>query len=122
MEDKIAYMIYEYFRVTEKHEAVLDSSDLFSITPHGDDIQDFDARWDKVLLSTSEVPNDKILSSYYKMRVRESDQLRTVLAMYEQENLSRSINAELSEVKDHGKEIHRSNDQNTKLESQKRTN
>ena len=43
---QIAYMIYEYFRVTGAHEAVLDYSDLFSITFHGDDIQDFDSRWD----------------------------------------------------------------------------
>ena len=37
---QIAYMIYEYFRETGAHEAVLDYSDLFRITLHGDDIQD----------------------------------------------------------------------------------
>ena len=46
---QIAEMIYEYFRVTGAHEAVLDCSDLCSITFHGDDIQDFDNRWDTVL-------------------------------------------------------------------------
>ena len=76
-------MIYEYFRVTGAHEAVLDDTDLFSVTLEGDDIQDFDTRWDQVLLSTSEVPSDKILESLHKMQTRESDQLRTVLAMYE---------------------------------------
>ena len=56
-------MIYEYFRVTGAHETVVDFTDLFSITLHGDDVQDFDTRWDQVLLSTREVPNDKILES-----------------------------------------------------------
>ena len=63
----------------------LDYSDLFSITLDGNDIQDFDSRWKEVLSTTSEVPNDKILESLYKMRTRVSDQLQTVLAMYEQE-------------------------------------
>ena len=60
---QIAKMIYEYFRVTGAHEAVLDYSDLFSITLHGDDIQNFDTRWDQVLRSKSELPDDKILQS-----------------------------------------------------------
>ena len=53
---------------------------------HGGGIQDFDTRWDQVLVSKkkSEVPNGKILVSLYKMRRRGCDQLRTVLAMYEQ--------------------------------------
>ena len=82
---QIAYMIYEYFRETGAHEAVLDCSDLFSISSQADDVQDFDTRWDQALLSTSEVPKDDLLDSLYKMRIRESDQLRTVLAMYERE-------------------------------------
>ena len=52
---------------------------------HGDDIPDLNARWDHVSLSTSEVPNDKILESWYKMRIPESDQLQTALVMHEQE-------------------------------------
>ena len=56
---QIAFMTYEYFRVTGAHKAVLDYTDLFSISSHGDDIQDFDTRWDQALLSTSEVPKDK---------------------------------------------------------------
>ena len=76
-------MIYEYFRVTGAHQALLDFSDLFSNPLHGDDMQDFDTRWDQALLSTSELPKDSILESLYKMRIPESDQLRTV--WYEQE-------------------------------------
>ena len=60
-------------------------SDLFSISLHGDDIQDFDARWEQVVLSASEVPKDSILESLYKMGIRVSGQLWTVLATYEQE-------------------------------------
>ena len=44
---QIAFMIYEYFRVTGAHQAVLDYTDLFSISFHDNDIQDFDTRWDQ---------------------------------------------------------------------------
>ena len=118
----IAYMIYECFLVTGAHEAVLDFTDLFSIALHSDDIQEIDTRWDQVLMSTSEVPNDRILESLYKMRMRESNKLQTVLAMCEQEINSNRSRAELSKVEDHGKWTYRSKDQDTKISSQKRKN
>ena len=48
---QIAFMIYDYFRVTGAHDTVLDYADLSSVTLHDDNIQEFDTRWDKVLLS-----------------------------------------------------------------------
>ena len=41
---QIAYMIHDDFRVTGAHDTVLDCADLFSITLHNDDVQDFDTR------------------------------------------------------------------------------
>ena len=58
---QVAIMIYEYFRVTGAHEAVLDHS-IFRISLHRDVLY-FHTRWDEVLLSTSEVPNDAIPES-----------------------------------------------------------
>ena len=52
-EKDIAFMIYDYFRVTGAHDTVLDYADLFSVTLHDDNIQEFDTRWDEVLLSMS---------------------------------------------------------------------
>ena len=82
---QIVYLIYDYFRVTGALEAVLDFTDLFSVILRGDDVQDIDTRWDEVLSTVSDVPNGKILESLCQMRNRESDQRKTVLAMYEQE-------------------------------------
>ena len=44
------------------HAAVLDYSDLFRITLHGDDVQDVEDG--EVLLSIKEVPSDDILESF----------------------------------------------------------
>ena len=46
---QIAFMIYDYVRVTGAHDTVLDYAYLFSVTFHDDNIQEFDTRWDDVL-------------------------------------------------------------------------
>ena len=76
-------MIYDYFRVTGAHDTVLDCADLISITLRNDSVQDFDASWDEVLLSMTKIPSDDVLESLYRLRIRESDQLKTVLVLYE---------------------------------------
>ena len=85
-------MIYDYFRVTGAHDTVLDYDVLFSVTLYDDNIQEFDTRWDESLLSVSKKnPSDDILESLYKLRIRESDQLKTVLALHEQDILNKII-------------------------------
>ena len=39
-------MICDNFRVTGAHDTILDYADLFSVTLHDDNIQEFDTRWD----------------------------------------------------------------------------
>ena len=63
---------HDYFRVTGAHDTVLDYADLFSVTLHDDNIQEFDTRWYEVLLSMSKIPSDDILESLFKLRIRES--------------------------------------------------
>ena len=68
---QIAFMIYDNFR--------LDCADSCSVTLHDDNIQEFETRWDEVLLSMSKVPTDDVLERLYKLRIRESAKLKTVL-------------------------------------------
>ena len=53
-------MIYYCFRVIGAHDTVLDYADLFSVTLHDDNIQEFDSTWCEVLLSMSKIPSDDI--------------------------------------------------------------
>ena len=59
-------------------------SDLCSINLQNDDVQDFDVRWDQALLSAREMPSDVILEGLYKLKLQDSVQLQTVLALYDQ--------------------------------------
>ena len=53
-------MIHDCFRATGAHDAVLDHAELFSVILHVDKIQEFDTRWDEVLLATSKIPSDDV--------------------------------------------------------------
>ena len=81
----MAYLIYEYFRVTGANDSVENYADLFTVVLRNDDIQEFDSKWDEILLSMTQVPSDDILESLYKLRIRESEKLKTVLELYNME-------------------------------------
>ena len=48
---QIAYLIYEQFRITGTDDSVENCTDLFTIVLRNDDIQEFDSKWDGILLS-----------------------------------------------------------------------
>ena len=50
-----------------------------------DDIQEFDSKWDGILLSMTKIPSDDILEGLYNLRIRESEKLKTVLELYNME-------------------------------------
>ena len=75
---QIAYLIYEYFRVTGANDSVENYADLFTISLRNDDIQEFDLKWDGILLSMTKIPHDDILEGLYKLKIRESEKLKTV--------------------------------------------
>ena len=56
---------------------------LFAL--RNDDIQEFDSKWDGILLSMTKIPPDDILEGLYKLRIRESEKLKTVLELYDLE-------------------------------------
>ena len=47
-----------------------------------DDIQEFDSKWDGILLSMTKIPFDDILEGLYKLRIPETEKLKTVLELY----------------------------------------
>ena len=65
---QIAYLIYEYFLVTGANDSVENYSDLFTIGLRNDDIQEFDSKWDGILLSMTKIPPDDILESIVQIK------------------------------------------------------
>ena len=65
---QITYLIYDHFRVTGSHDSVENYTDLFTIVLRNDDIQEFDSKWDGILLSMTKIPHDDILEGLYKIK------------------------------------------------------
>ena len=51
------------------------------------DIQDFDLRWERALLLTSDPSSDKVLEGLYVSKVLDSSQAQTIMALFNQEIL-----------------------------------
>ena len=82
---QIAFMIYEYFWVTGANDSVENYADLFAIALRNDENQGFDSKWDGILKSMMQISSDQIFESLYKLRIRESENLKTVLELYNME-------------------------------------
>ena len=67
-ERQIAYLICEYFQVIGANDSVENYTDLFTIALRNDDIQEFDSKWDGILLSMTQTPSDDIFEGLYKLR------------------------------------------------------
>ena len=96
---QIAYLIYEYFRVTGANDSVENYADLFTIVLRNDDIQEFDSKCDGILLSMTKIPSDDILEGLYKLRIRESEKLKTVLALYNMETHQKKAGPDFHRLK-----------------------
>ena len=96
---QIAYLIYEQFRVTGTDDFVENYTDLFTIVLRNDDIQEFDSKWDGILLSMTKIPHDDILEGLYKLRIRESEKLKTVLELYDLETHQKKLGPDYHRLK-----------------------
>ena len=96
---QIAYLIYDQFRVTGTHDSVENYTDLFTIVLRNDDIQEFDSKWDGILLSMTKIPHDDILEGLYKLRIRGSDKLKTVVELYDLETHQKKLGPDYHRLK-----------------------
>ena len=78
-------MIYDHFQAIGACDAAQGLSDLFNICLQSDDVQDFDTRWDQILSGTSEIPHENVLEGLCKMKLQDSEQLQTLLALCNQD-------------------------------------
>ena len=74
-------------------------SDRFASSLQNDDVQDFDVRLDRTLISVSEMPSDMTLEGLYMSTLRNSAQLQTVLALYDQETARNKGKPNYSQLK-----------------------
>ena len=96
---QIAYLIYDQSRITGTHDSVENYTDLFTVVLRNDDIQEFDYKWDGILLSMTKIPHDDILEGLYTLRIRESEKLKTVLELYDLETHQKKLGPDYHRLK-----------------------
>ena len=108
-------MIYDYFRVTGAHDTVLDNANLFSVTLRDDNIQEFNTRWDEVLVSMTKIPTDEVLGKSAQIENTRARSTQNRIGNVRYGDSSEDIGSQLSEVENHGEEEKRSETSITKL-------
>ena len=89
---------------TGAHDTVLDYADLFSVTLHDDNVQDFDTRWDEVLLPMSKIPSDDILESLHKLKDTWVCTTQNRIGIVRHGDSSEDIGFQLTKVENNGEE------------------
>ena len=72
---------------------------IFTISFRNDENQEFDSKWDGILLSMTQIPSDDILEGLYKLRIRESEKLETVLELYDLETHQKKLGPDYHRLK-----------------------
>ena len=101
--------------MTCRHEAILVFRDLFSTTSRGDDVQRFDTRWDEGFLVNPRSSFGQKSGEPIHVLVRESDQLQSVLAFFEQDIEMENTQPSYERLKKHGENISQSEDESPKF-------
>ena len=74
-------------------------ADLFAVVLRQDDIQEFDSKWNEKVRSMTQIQSDEILESLYKLGIRESEKLRTVLELYNLEIHQKKVGPDYRRLK-----------------------
>ena len=82
--------------------------------------QEFDSKWDGNLLSMTNIPPDDILEGLYKLRIRESEKLKTLLELYNMEIHQKKAGPDYHRLKAMVKRSIEQEKRNNNFESQKR--
>ena len=109
---QIAYLIYDYFRVTGVHDSVENYADLFTISLRNDDIQEFDSKWDGILLSMTKIPHDDILEGLYKIKNTRVWETQDRIGIVRPGDSSKEVRTWLSQIESFGEEKYRTRNSN----------
>ena len=93
-----AYMIYDNFKISGKGEALLGFNDLLRVQLNNDNMEGFDTRWDEVLLSMTDVPDEDSLDKCTKKKF--SEELTLLVALYLQDTVQKGEAASYSRLKE----------------------
>ena len=80
-------MIYEYFKVGETDESVLDVNEICKVEMKNDNVQSFNTRWDETIIVMKKQPDGEILENLFYRHFQQSEQRKPLLSLYIQDTV-----------------------------------
>ena len=82
---------------------MLEWDELINVHLRGDNLQQFENDWNNMILNVRSLPAEAFLESLFRKQLENSDQLKTVMALYQQDYTQRGEKEKLSEAEGHAK-------------------
>ena len=82
---QIAWFVFERFKLNEEHGYVLDFEDLFNLELKNSNTRAFLNDWEQVYIGLKEIPPESVLESLFRRQVEKTDDLKELLALYNQD-------------------------------------
>ena len=58
---QVAWMIYQYFKVSDTDDSVLDLNEILKVELKNDNVQSFSTRWDETIIAMKKQPDEEVL-------------------------------------------------------------
>ena len=78
-------MIYEYFKVRDTDESVLDLNVILQVELKNDNVLSFNTRWNETIISMKKQPDEEILENLNYRQLQKSEQPKPLLSPYIQD-------------------------------------
>ena len=81
---QIAWIIYDYFKISEQEGALLEFKDLLLIK-FKSNLKGFIHEWDMTLLGINDTPKVEILESLFRQELEKDNSIKDIMHQYEQD-------------------------------------
>ena len=96
---QIARIVFERFKLNEEHGYVLDFEELFNLELKNNNTRAFLNDWEQVYIGLKEIPPETVLESLFRRQVEKADDLKELLALYNQDVTQRGESRSYSKLK-----------------------
>lgn len=96
---QIAWIVFERFKLNEEHGYVLDFEDLFNLELKNNNTRAFLNDWEQVYIGLKEIPPESVLESLFRRQVEKTDDLKELLALYNQDVTQRGESRSYAKLK-----------------------
>ena len=99
-ERQILFLICHNFKISGHAKLLLTFNDLLRVQLKNDNVQGFYTKWDGVLLSMTQVPDEDLLENMYKKQLRFSEEWKPLMVLDLQRTVQKGEATSFSRLKE----------------------